>query len=380
MTYPVTWMWFGNGAQINATAGSPATAAEAESMNGYTATGPNQIEPVSLVGGLRVIKTPETGWTTAYATTYNHNLFGPSTFSYRSPDADAQVSSQITGFLRVDYRLTFPDNTTSDQQGVLIQMRNGDMFFRPALDSVDEWSDINALYSVEILQATPLPANTYVARISFNPDIFDLDIICFAAGTMILTEQGDRAVETLQAGDMIWTRDNGFQPLRWTGTRALDAIDLAAKPKLRPVRIEAGALGADQPVRPLVVSRQHRILIRSAIAQRIFGAAEVLAPACQLTELPGIRIDEDVTQVTYVHLMFDDHQVIMSDGALTESLYPGAQAIESLGKTALAEIDALFPQLRDATRLPREARHLVRGPQLRRLVERHARNERALVS
>lgn len=259
-------------------------------------------------------------------------------------------------------------------------MRNGDMFFRPSLDSVASWSEINSLYSVEILRATPLPANTYVARISFAPDIFELDIVCFVAGTMILTEQGDRPVETLQPGDMIWTRDHGYQPLRWIGTRSLDAVDLAARPKLRPVRIEPGALGADQPRRPLSVSRQHRILIRSTIAQRIFGTAEVLAPACQLTELPGIAIDDTVTRITYVHLMFDDHQVVMSEGALSESLYPGAQALRALGRSALAEIEALFPELQDADRAPQEARHLVRGRPLRQLVARHARNDRALVS
>ena len=380
MTNSVTWMWFGNRAQINSTPGSPATAAEAQGLTGYTAAGPGQIEPVTLTGGLRLINTPETGWTTAFATTYNQNPYGPSPFSYRSPHVDGPVSSPITSFLRVDYRLTFPDNTTADQQGVLIQMRNGDMFFRPSLDSMAAWSEINELYSVQILRATPLPANTYVARISFAPEIFELDILCFAAGTMILTQDGQRPVETLQPGDMVWTRDHGYQPLRWIGASSLDAVDLAAKPKLRPVRIEAGALGAGQPLRPLHVSRQHRVLIRSAIAQRIFGTDEVLAPACQLTELPGIAIDESVTQITYVHLMFDDHQVVMSEGALTESLYPGRQALRMLGRAALAEIEALFPDLLDPICPPQEARPLVRGAPLRRLVARHARHDRELVS
>ncbi len=85
LTYPVTWIWFGNGAQINATAGSPETAAEAEPMNGYIATGPNQIEPITLVAILRIINTPEIGQTFAYVTTCNHNMLGPAPSSICPP-------------------------------------------------------------------------------------------------------------------------------------------------------------------------------------------------------------------------------------------------------------------------------------------------------
>lgn len=191
--------------------------------------------------------------------------------SYVSPNT-GQTSQYITGFSKVDYRLTLPDNTQMDQSGVMVQMGNGDRFLRPSLDTVHDWEGITQLYSIEILDATPLPKNTYVAQISFDPSIYDLDIVCFAAGTMISTEKGDVAVQDLRKGDMVWTRDNGFQPLRWAGASHLNASDLAAKPKLLPIRIKAGALGVNMPSVDLVVSPQHRVLVRSAIAQRMFGA------------------------------------------------------------------------------------------------------------
>lgn len=45
------------------------------------------------------------------------------------------------------------------------------------------------------------------------------NIICFAAGTRIETGRGDRAAEDIAVGDLVLTRDNGLQPVRWTGSR-----------------------------------------------------------------------------------------------------------------------------------------------------------------
>lgn len=38
--------------------------------------------------------------------------------------------------------------------------------------------------------------------------------ICFAAGTMILTAQGEVAIEDLRAGDLVHTKDGGLQEIR----------------------------------------------------------------------------------------------------------------------------------------------------------------------
>ena len=137
---------------------------------------------------------------------------------------------------------------------------------------------------------------------------------------MILTEAGEMPVERLVPGTRVMTRDNGLQELRWTGSRVVDAAMLDQNPNLRPIRIAAGALGLNQPSAPLSVSRQHRIMIRSSVARTLFGTEEILAPACQLTDVPGIAVDMSVSQVTYCHLMFDAHQVVDSNGAQTESL------------------------------------------------------------
>ncbi|KGJ20237.1 hemolysin [Paracoccus sanguinis] len=203
---------------------------------------------------------------------------------------------------------------------------------------------------------------------------------CFAAGTMIDTPCGPVAVESIAVGDMVLTRDNGPQPVRWTASRSLDAGSLGRNGTLRPVRIKAGALGDGLPASDLLVSPQHRILVRSRIAQRIFGTDEILVAAKQLCQLDGIDIADDVTEVTYVHLLFDRHELVVSNGAETESLYTGPEALKAVGKAARFEILSLFPELLSKTYTPPTARVLASGRMGRKLAVRHKQNERPLVS
>lgn len=378
MPATVNWLWFGNQPQVNSDPGTPLSQADADSTIGYTAFGPDQIRAVELTGTTQQIFSGGR-WHEVFSTTYHPG--SASNMTYDSPSAGGGVTSQITGFASVRYQLTMPDGTTREETGVGIQMANGDVFFRPAFDSVDDWDDIEALRGVTIISASPLETNYYVATISFNPGIFDLEIVpCFTAGTMIRTQDGQRAVETLSVGDLVWTRDHGLQPIRWRGARRLGAEELAANPKLRPIRIKAGALGPGQPAQDLVVSPQHRILVRSAIAARMFGAAEILVPAKQLLGIPGIEIDTEAMQVTYLHLMFDHHEVLMSNGAETESLYPGPMAVAALGEAAAAEIRAIFAELLDDPQAVPGARPFVAGKRARKLAARHGANGQPLAS
>lgn len=377
MPTTVTWMWFGNGPQVNTTPGTPATQAEVNTTVGYTAVGPDQIQAVDVTGTTRSVVIGGQ-IVQAFSTTYNPAATSPMT--YLSPSTGTVLTTQITGIASIRYELIFPDGSTSEQMGAGIQMANGDVFFRPAADTVSDWNDIDALRGVRIISATPGGTNTYVATVSFHPDIHDLPIVCFAAGTMIVTDRGERPVEDLTEGDRVWTRDNGMQPVRWHGARRISGAELSRSPKLRPIRISAGALGINQPATDLVVSPHHRILVRSNIARRMFGTCELLVAAKQLLELPGISVAEDLDCVTYVHLMLDRHEVIMSNGAETESLYPGPQAILALGHEAAEEIFTIFPELRDRpTEFP-GARPFVSGSRARKLAARHVQNDRPLAS
>lgn len=149
-------------------------------------------------------------------------------------------------------------------------------------------------------------------------------VICFTPGTRIRTAQGTRPVETLRPGDLVQTRDNGLQPLRWTGSRRMSGARLFAIPALRPVRIRGGALGLERPDADLLVSPGHRMLIRGRAVQSLFNTGEVLVMARDLINGKSVRVDMQLREVTYIHLLLEQHQVLWANGVQTESFHPAS--------------------------------------------------------
>ena len=163
-------------------------------------------------------------------------------------------------------------------------------------------------------------------------------IICFTPGARIATPRGARAVETLATGDMVVTRDHGLQAIRWIGTRTV-----AAEGRLAPVRIRPGVVTGQE--RDLLVSPQHRMLFTGHRAELLFGESEVLVPATHLVD--GIAVTrEPGGTVTYVHVMFDQHEVIYAEGAATESFHPGDLALDAIREEGREELFTIFPELR----------------------------------
>lgn len=199
---------------------------------------------------------------------------------------------------------------------------------------------------------------------------------CFTRGSRIMTPAGEVPVEDLVPGDLVMTLDAGPQPLLWTGHRALTEAELRASPHLAPITIAAGALGEGLPRRDLTVSPQHRVLVRSRIAQRMFGRHEVLVAAKHLLGAAGVTVAARPGPVEYWHIMFDRHQIVLSEGATTESLFVGREAFKSLTEESRREIIELLPQLRGG--VPAPARPLVGGRPARSLIARHMKNAVAL--
>jgi hypothetical protein len=164
------------------------------------------------------------------------------------------------------------------------------------------------------------------------------NIICFTPGARILTPQGARAIETLRPGDLVITRDNGPQPVRWIGASTVPGHD-----RFAPVRIAAHVL--DGATAPLLVSPQHRVLFTGYKAELLFGTDEVLVAAKHLIDGRDVTLAPRPA-VTYLHLMFDRHEVIYAEGAATESFHAGDTGLSAISQASREELFAIFPALR----------------------------------
>ncbi|MEL7467315.1 MAG: Hint domain-containing protein [Pseudomonadota bacterium] len=170
---------------------------------------------------------------------------------------------------------------------------------------------------------------------------------CFAPGTHILTEHGEKPVETLWPGDRIVTADHGLQTLRWIGRREVDFTDPqnTRGDKDKPVLIAQGALGGGLPGRDLVVSPLHRMALSGPDLISAFNSTEVLAIAKSLTKLPGVRIMAGRRRAVYYALLFERHEIIFAEGARTESFRPGPVALSAFQPEMRAQVFAIYPGL-----------------------------------
>ena len=218
--------------------------------------------------------------------------------------------------------------------------------------------------------------NETVGIVAFEDGV----IPCFTAGTRVQVPAGYVAIESLRVGDRVTTVDNGPQTIRFIGRRHLTATELAKNEELRPIRIVAGALGRHLPERDLLVSRQHRMLVSSKVAERMFGKREVLISAIKLTALPGIFVDPTVETVEYIHFLFDDHQLLLAEGAQSESLYLGSEAQKALSVEARQEISVLFPELIQQAYMKQLARFVPSGRLQKKLMQRHAKNGKCVLN
>lgn len=183
-----------------------------------------------------------------------------------------------------------------------------------------------------------------------------IEVACLVKGTLVQTPRGEVAIEAIAIGDDVVTADGGSARVKWIGTRAYSRSFLNANDKIAPVLIRAGALGRHGPRRDLMVSPEHAVLIDG-----------VLVPAGLLANGDSIRQVRDLDLVEYFHLEFDEPQVIVTNGAATESY------VEQGNRRMFAnhaDYAALYGEAERSGARLRRFELVDRGPKLQRIRER----------
>ncbi|MFK7944351.1 MAG: Hint domain-containing protein [Paracoccaceae bacterium] len=206
----------------------------------------------------------------------------------------------------------------------------------------------------ETIEADQNAGSSYQYDSDADDYVFQAVVVpCFTPGTLIAVPEGEVAVEGLAVGDLVNTLDHGAQPVRAILIRNLD-FQTGDDPKHKPIEFKPGSLGPASPAQTLRVSPQHRVLISSD------NGEECLTPAKGLTHLRGVRVMSGRKRVRYIQLVFDRHEVLRSDGAWTESFYPGPYAFSASAPATQAKLVQIFPDL-GRGQPPPPARPLLRG-------------------
>jgi len=133
-------------------------------------------------------------------------------------------------------------------------------------------------------------------------------VACFRRGTLVLTDRGERPVETLVVGDLVPTvLGNVLAPIIWVGHRNIDCTRHPKPQQVWPVRVAPGAFGAGRPHSELFLSPNHAVPLN-----------DVLIPIRHL--LNGSTITQvPMDHVSYCHIELPSHDVVLAQGLPAES-------------------------------------------------------------
>ncbi len=140
-----------------------------------------------------------------------------------------------------------------------------------------------------------------------------------AAGTAVLTRDGEIPVDWLMAGDRVITRD--------TGLATLLAVESRVVPQAGLVRVRAGALGAGRPGHDLLLAPDQPVLLRDWRARAMFGPPQVRVPVAALLEGEGIAAVGAGGELRLFTLVLADPHVIYADGVELFASTPARAAV-----------------------------------------------------
>jgi hypothetical protein len=239
--------------------------------------------------------------------------------------SDASNGLQVTG-----------NATGADGETVRVQVRDafGNVLFHTTgVVSGGAWS-----VTFNSTQAATLTGTDYSIHARVADDAGNVgnanhaftSTVCFTAGTMIRTPDGEVAVETLKRGDLVLTADGRSAPVTWLGVQTVSRV-FADPTRVWPIRIKAGALSENVPSRDLLISPDHAILVDDVLVQ-----AGALVNGTSI-----VREGNVPATFTYYHVETEDHSLILAHDVASETFIDN---VNRMGFDNWSEHQALYPQ------------------------------------
>jgi hypothetical protein len=239
-------------------------------------------------GGLQKWVFNGTQWTLEYTLSEGLNLI-PNTDTSSSGDTGLiGLTGQVVGNSVELYATTEPLNDLGQTAVVEIT------------DSLSSTTGADESFST-IMTAS---AGENIRGISFAPTA----VACYCRGTLILTDVGEVAAESLSIGDIVVTMSGELRPIKWIGKRSYSGRFALGQKHILPICIRAGALDDSVPKRDLWISPHHAMYLDG-----------VLIESQNLVNGVSIVQAERIDSVEYFHIELESHDVIIAEGAFSES-------------------------------------------------------------
>ncbi len=173
--------------------------------------------------------------------------------------------------------------------------------------TVQGQTDTGFIFSQNDAATTTAALPNTLNEATVNTGLF---IVCFAAGTLIATPEGECAVERLEIGDLVTCADGRTVPVKWIGRQTVHKLFTPAE-RFTPVRVRAGTLGDGLPHTDLVLTADHALILD--------GLAINAGALVNGTSIAWEPMDSLPERVTYYHVETEDHDVILANGAAAET-------------------------------------------------------------
>jgi hypothetical protein len=135
-----------------------------------------------------------------------------------------------------------------------------------------------------------------------------MGVVCFGAGTRILTTEGELPVERLSPDNFVISPTGSVSKIIWLGSFGIDLKASPDREHLSPIRIRRDALQDGAPRRDLLLSRHHGLFMDG-----------VIIPVGLLVNGLSIVRDDTIDAITYWHIELPQHGFVLAEGAPAES-------------------------------------------------------------